>query len=167
MSHTTTKWGFIIPDETDTDDVPSWLEQLADGIDVTIAGFKADTYANRPNTPATLIDGLFFWATDTGALYVVQGGALKALQVSFGDTAHTTTAAFGDVASAGNGTDGAAPISHRHGMPANPVTAHVAAGDPHSQYALDTDVAATNATVAALLLNSSPRYTRQLMLMGA
>lgn len=48
-----------------------------------------------------------------------------------------TTQAFGDVAAAGASIK-AAPELHLHGMPADPVIAHVAAGDPHAQYALES-----------------------------
>jgi hypothetical protein len=51
-----------------------------------------------------------------------------------------TTAAFGDAAAAGADLTKAAPVLHKHGMPANPITAHEAAGDPHLQYALDSDL---------------------------
>ena len=55
------------------------------------------------------------------------------------EDADITTASFGDAPLAAAGTE-AAPAGHRHGMPANPITAHLAAGDPHSQYATDTDL---------------------------
>lgn len=48
-----------------------------------------------------------------------------------------TTQLFGDAAAQGT-TDGFARVDHKHGMPADPVTAHVAAGDPHTVYALES-----------------------------
>ena len=50
------------------------------------------------------------------------------------DPAVATTQAFGDAATAGTGTNPPAADDHKHGMPANPVTAHEAAGDPHPTY---------------------------------
>lgn len=138
MAHTTTKWGFIVPDETDTDDVPSWLDQLADQLDVTITGFKADTLANRPSG-AGIIDGLLFWDTTNGAFYLGHGGTWHALQSTPGVVGNLTTIGWGDAPALGDPAQGWAPIGHRHGNQANPITAHLASGDPHTQYALDTD----------------------------
>jgi hypothetical protein len=155
---TTAKWAIPYPEETDPDDPPAHFEQIAAALDVTLTGWAApDTWANRP-TGAAVKDGLFFWAVDQGQFYVGQGGALHPLTVTFGAGGDITTAAFGDGPAAG-GTGRVADAGHRHGMPANPVTAHVALGDPHPLYALDTDLAAAS-------VNSSPRYTRQLMMMG-
>ena len=50
-----------------------------------------------------------------------------------------STQAFGDAAAAGTG-DTFTRGDHKHAMPANPVTAHEAAGDPHTGYATDTDL---------------------------
>ena len=50
------------------------------------------------------------------------------------DPGTPTTQAFGDAAAAGTGTNPPAADDHKHGMPANPVTAHEAAGDPHPGY---------------------------------
>jgi hypothetical protein len=49
-----------------------------------------------------------------------------------------STQAFGDVAAGGAATD-AAKTDHKHAMPANPVTAHEAAGDPHTGYVREAD----------------------------
>ncbi len=49
--------------------------------------------------------------------------------------------AFGQASAVGVGTL-YARNDHTHGTPTDPIPAHVAAGDPHTQYALDTDVAA-------------------------
>jgi hypothetical protein len=48
-----------------------------------------------------------------------------------------STQAFGDVAAGGAATD-AAKTDHKHAMMANPVTAHEAAGDPHTGYRLES-----------------------------
>lgn len=53
--------------------------------------------------------------------------------IDFGETGDITTQAFGDSPAAGS-TGEVADAGHLHGMPANPVTAHEAASDPHGQY---------------------------------
>lgn len=53
-----------------------------------------------------------------------------------------STQAFGDSAAGGSATD-AAKTDHKHGMPANPVTAHEAASDPHPAYALESALGTT------------------------
>lgn len=147
MSTTTTKWGLIVPGETDTDDVPYWIQQLANKLDVTIAGFKADTWANRP-LGAAAIDGLIFWATDQGNFYLCFGGTLHGINPQVGVVGDITTSAFADVPAAG-ASGRLADAAHRHGREANPITAHLSAGDPHSQYAFDTDVSSASTTAAS------------------
>ena len=55
------------------------------------------------------------------------------------DPGAPTTQAFGDAADAGTGTNAPAADNHKHGMPANPVTAHEAAADPHTGYLKEND----------------------------
>lgn len=50
------------------------------------------------------------------------------------DPAAAVTQAFGDAALAGTASNPPASDDHRHGMPANPVTTHEAAADPHTGY---------------------------------
>lgn len=50
-----------------------------------------------------------------------------------------STQAFGDAATGGAATD-AAKTDHKHAMPANPVTAHEAASNPHDGYVLNAAV---------------------------
>ena len=54
-----------------------------------------------------------------------------------------STQVFGDAPSIGADTAKAAPRLHKHGMPADPVTAHVAASDPHTGYRLESVPIAT------------------------
>jgi hypothetical protein len=56
-----------------------------------------------------------------------------------------STQAFGDVAAGGSATD-AAKTDHKHAMMANPVTAHEAAGDPHTGYVREADANWTDLT---------------------
>ena len=55
------------------------------------------------------------------------------------DATSPSTQAFADAAAVGTATV-TARRDHKHAMMADPVTAHVAAGDPHTVYALDTDL---------------------------
>ena len=50
-----------------------------------------------------------------------------------------STQAFGDSAAEGT-TDGFTRTDHKHAMPANPVTAHEGAADPHTGYVLESSV---------------------------
>jgi hypothetical protein len=59
-------------------------------------------------------------------------------------TQSPSTQAFGDAASAGADTNKAAPVLHKHAMPANPVTAHEAAADPHTGYQKESEKGALN-----------------------
>lgn len=59
-----------------------------------------------------------------------------------------STAAFGDAAVVGAGLT-PARHDHKHAMMIDPVPAHLAAGDPHPQYATDVDIATVNAAAAA------------------
>lgn len=49
-----------------------------------------------------------------------------------------TTQAFGDTADPGTSEE-YSTIGHKHGMPANPVTAHVLESDPHTGYRLESE----------------------------
>lgn len=60
-----------------------------------------------------------------------------------------STQAFGDAAATG-ASNKAATAGHKHGMPANPVTAHVADPDPHTQYASDTNLATHEADTTSI-----------------
>src|SRR4051794_40587519 len=116
----TAKWAIPYPQETDPDDPPVHIQQLAAALDIVITGWAADTWANRP-IGAAIKDGLFFWAVDQGTIYVGQGGTLHALGAGVGVNGDVTTAAFGDAPVMG-ATGKYADAIHRHGMPANPVT---------------------------------------------
>jgi hypothetical protein len=89
-------------------------------------------------------------STTPGAIGTAAVGA--GLTAARGDHVHASgagtpsTQAFGDAAATGAGP-AASMTDHKHAMPADPVTAHVAAGDPHTGYATDTDL--TNHAAAA------------------
>lgn len=95
------------------------------------------TYADAtPSITATVITG-----TTAAAIGTSAGGS--AATPSKSDHVHATgagtpsTQAFGDAAATGAGP-AAAMTDHKHAMPANPVTAHEAAGDPHTGYRLES-----------------------------
>lgn len=103
------------------------------------------------------VRGRYGWVTGTSKLYRDDGANWVIVNADQGVAYGNVTAqtAFGAASSNGVATT-VSRSDHVHGTPADPVPAHVAAGDPHPQYALDTD-----------LVNSPSRYTRNFLLMGA
>ena len=79
-------------------------------------------------------DGTLAWAT------VSPGGVTPSDAVIHEE-------AFGQSGTAGSSSDYSRG-DHTHGSPTNPIAAHVADGDPHPLYALDTEVAAGYAPIA-------------------
>jgi hypothetical protein len=69
-----------------------------------------------------------------------------------------STQAFGDAAAVGAG-DGAANTLHKHAMPADPVTAHSAAADPHAGYVLESLLDAKGDLIAASADNTPSKVT--------
>lgn len=82
-------------------------------------------------TPAVVLGSAV--AAGAAATFLRTDDTIKAF-----DTTVPSTQAFGDSAAVGTAAF-AARRDHLHAMPANPVTAHVAAGDPHTQYRLESD----------------------------
>jgi hypothetical protein len=80
-------------------------------------------------------------STTPGAIGTAAVGA--GTTAARGDHVHASgagtpsTQAFGDAAATGAGP-AAAMTDHKHAMPADPVTAHAAAGDPHTGYRLES-----------------------------
>lgn len=68
------------------------------------------------------------------------GSSRTDVDLDWAEDADVSTQAFGDAAATGTSQE-VARGGHKHAMPADPVTAHVGAGDPHTQYALDSDLA--------------------------
>lgn len=86
-------------------------------------------------TPLTARAGLNFGsgivATDDS------GNNETDVDLDWGEDADVSTQAFGDAAATGTSQE-VARAGHKHGMPANPVTAHEAASDPHTGYMLES-----------------------------
>jgi hypothetical protein len=76
---------------------------------------------------------------DPGFIVTDQGGGVARVTPDWAESGDLSTQAFGDSAAAGTSAE-VPRADHKHGMMANPVTAHEAAGDPHPGYALDTDL---------------------------
>jgi hypothetical protein len=91
--------------------------------------------ASADNTPAKVTVG----ANDT----ILMADSAQTAGVKWVAPATPVTQAFGDAAAAGT-SDDFARGSHVHGMPANPVTAHEAAGDPHTGYRLESAAIGTS-----------------------
>ena len=89
--------------------------------------------------------------TTTQPVGTAAGGS--ATTPSKSDHVHATgagtpsTQAFGDAASTGTGP-AAAMTDHKHAMPADPVTAHAAASDPHTGYVLESLIDAKGDLIA-------------------
>jgi hypothetical protein len=87
------------------------------------------------------------WDDPSGDLhYLKDDGSTEAVGGGGGGTGTpsatvVTETAFGQSAAAGGATSYARG-DHTHGTPIDPVTAHIAAGDPHPGYALDADMSA-------------------------
>lgn len=74
------------------------------------------------------------------------------------DSGVASTQAFGDAATAG--TSGTIQRGgHKHAMPADPVTAHVAASDPHTGYVLETLFDAKGDLISASADNTPAKVT--------
>jgi len=72
------------------------------------------------------------------------------------DTTTPSTQAFGDAAAAGTGTK-SSNADHKHAMPANPVTSHEAASDPHTGYVLESLMDAKGDIIAATAADAVAR----------
>lgn len=143
-----------------------------DGHDTTGGGGGTDdqTATEVPFTPTGTIA-----ATDTqAAVAEVATDAASALAshvtaghtLDFGEVGDIAASAFGDTAAAG-ATGEVADAGHRHAREADPITAHLAAGDPHPTYltaaegaaAFDAAGAATSAvSTHAGLSDPHPGY---------
>lgn len=110
--------------------------------------------ASADNTPAKVTVG----ADDT----ILMADAAAGAGLKWVASATPSTQAFGDAAAVGTG-DTFTRGDHKHGMPADPVTAHVAAGDPHTQYATNAEFDSHHArhepSGADALLIASGSYT--------
>jgi hypothetical protein len=141
---TTTRWDLPVPNQdSDPDEVPTHMGDLADAIDALMAAFLHGPYsslpaAGNPDTYYYVDSG----GTNQGALYRDNGATWDRVNLDLNTSgAAITTAAFGDAPAAGS-SSAAAKADHRHGMMANPLTAHLAASDPHPQYLKAQDAAA-------------------------
>lgn len=109
------------------------------GIEVDGAGFIDFEEVAAPSTPASgytrvyaKSDGKLYRKDDGGTEAELGGGSVTPASTV---TSETT---FGISPAVGVGTDYARQ-DHTHGSPTNPITAHEAAGDPHSVYRLESD----------------------------
>jgi hypothetical protein len=86
-------------------------------------------------TPLTARSGLNFGegivATDDA------GNNRTNVNLDWAEDADVSTQAFGDAAATGSSVE-VARAGHKHAMPADPVTAHAAASDPHTGYVLES-----------------------------
>lgn len=136
--------GGTYPNPTVTDDSHSHSH------DSTITGVSADDHHNKSHAhDGADGSGTVAHSATTGQTandhhnqaHAISGadhtGTVAASQLDFAEDADISTLSFGASPAAGANTE-VAGGGHSHGMPANPVTAHEAAGDPHTGYRLES-----------------------------
>jgi hypothetical protein len=89
-------------------------------------------------SPAPTTEGSIIWNSGATNVLTIGNGTTTTTFLPY-EGATPSTQAFGDAASVGS-ADEVARSDHKHAMPADPVTAHVAAGDPHTGYLLESVV---------------------------
>lgn len=136
------------------------------GADEGIASLDEDGYVvEQPASISNFIEGTptedlqtkvpsSEWAHDHQDATIGVHGVASGAIAGTGDipTAGTTpsTQAFGDTAAGGSATTWS-KNDHKHAMPANPVTAHEAASDPHTGYVLES----ANYAVIAFIIDGA------------
>lgn len=133
----TQKYGLLVPsDDNDTDDVPAHVGGLGDQIDGLITSFTDGPASSRPDPG--ILNRYYFVSSGAGRglLYRDTGTAWDLANAIAGSTSDVSTAGYADTPSIGTPSKGWAPADHVHGSQSNPVIAHVAASNPHPQYAV-------------------------------
>jgi hypothetical protein len=125
----------------------------------------ADTYArgdhkhampSSPSVPAFATPAI---ALGAAAAAGVAGTVIRSdSTIAAFDATAPTTQAFGDSAATGSAAV-AARRDHKHAMPADPVTAHAAAADPHTGYVLESLLDAKGDLIAASADNTPIKLT--------
>lgn len=97
---------------------------------------------NLAAAPSSPVAGQIYFDTTLDQFGVYDGTTWVYLSASgaldFGEAADISSSNFGDTAAAGASGE-VADAGHRHPREANPVTAHEAAGDPHTGYQLESE----------------------------
>jgi hypothetical protein len=118
----------------------------------TLEGHEAAADPHSGYLKESVISGLATPAVILGSA-AAAGSALTPIRsdstIAAFDATNPSTQAFADAAAVGTAAF-AARRDHKHAMPANPVTAHEAAGDPHTGYLLESVISAL-ATPAVVL----------------
>lgn len=137
LHSTHTAAGTLIDDAGDYytgTDVEAALQEI--GSDLAGLGGGSAHTIKEDGTPLTARAGLNF---GSGIVASDDAGNNETdIDLDWAEDADVSTQAFGDAAATGTSQE-VARAGHKHGMPADPVTAHVAAGDPHTQYATNTE----------------------------
>lgn len=146
----TTNWAIPVPSSNaDPDAVPTHLGNAIDAVDALIAACKDGTLASRPAAGNPNTYYMVSSGPSIGTLFWDNGSIWLQVTPTAGVVSDVTTAGFGDAPVIGV-KPGFAPSDHRHGMPANPVTAHVAASNPHPQYPLAASMGPYSETLVVL-----------------
>lgn len=111
---------------------------IADTADLILEGDARLSDTRDPNEHAHLIADLpATVATDAEVTSAIATHAATPHGTDFGEVGDISSSAFSDSAAAGS-TGEVADAGHRHAREADPVVAHVAAGDPHTGYRLES-----------------------------
>lgn len=127
-----------------------------------VSGTLASTHASGASAKHCIIDDDLEDAAahrwDSPAAAGDTDAAAASIHHTVGATGDISTQAFGDAAAAGASFK-AAGAGHKHGMPANPVTAHEGAADPHTVYVLESLIDAKGDLIAGSADNTTAKLT--------
>ncbi len=132
--------------------LPVWATAGASGIPATTVDAKGDLIAG---TADNTVDRLAAGANDT----ILMADSAQTTGLKWVAPATPSTQAFGDAAAAGTG-DTFTRGDHKHAMPANPVTAHEAAGDPHAGYVLENVIDAAGDLIVGTAADTVGKLTK-------
>lgn len=123
-----------------------WFQRLSDYYDAVPKFIDPKSPYFGQSAPANPSEGLLAFAdgtnwdpmgTGVAGVYIYEGGAWKFTGAILPASTVTSETAFGVLAAVGTSRL-YARADHTHGTPTDPVPAHVAASDPHTQYTLET-----------------------------
>ncbi len=118
-----------------TDDDPTVVGTDDIHFDQLSGGGGSGHTIKEDGTPLTARAGLNF---QSGIVASDDAGNNETdVDLDWAEDADVSTQAFGDAAATGTSQE-VARAGHKHGMPADPVTAHAAASDPHTGYLLES-----------------------------
>lgn len=124
-----------------------WFQRLSDYYDAAPKFIDPKSAFFGQSEPPVLSEGLLAYADGTNwdpagtgkaGIYIYEGGAWKFTGAIMPASAVTSGTAFGALVAVGTSLL-YARADHSHGTPSDPIPAHVAAVDPHTQYATNVE----------------------------